>query len=181
KIQLLVHLNSKRMRLSEIQNELMQRDVLFEENQNRSELSMLLQKNIDEKRNANSSPSENDIIMLDVSNFSYSDIIKNQYPLSKGWAIKGKQKYEKKGSESCIAKEVLDLLKGFFHIRNVDSSQSYLPEDILRALNEKANNNELERTKIPKIETIRNWIFRYSSVMKKEMAERMLVNISNNN
>jgi hypothetical protein len=50
----------------------------------------------------------------------------------------------------------LDLLKGFFHARNIDSSQRYLPEDMLCALNEKADNNELERTKISKIETIQN-------------------------
>ena len=40
------------MRLSEIKNELTQRDVLFEKNQSRTELSILLQKNLDAKRNA---------------------------------------------------------------------------------------------------------------------------------
>ena len=39
------------MRLSEIQNELTQRDVSFEKNQNRIELSILLQKDLDVKRN----------------------------------------------------------------------------------------------------------------------------------
>ncbi|RHZ88774.1 hypothetical protein Glove_21g132 [Diversispora epigaea] len=174
-----IHLNPKRMRLSEIQNELIQRDVLFEDNQNRIELSILLQKNLDEKRNADPSSLQNNTFNLsDVLNSSYSTIIEEQYPLPNGWAIKGKQKYGKKGSGTRIAKDVVDLLKGFFHARNVDSSQHYLPEDMFRALNEKADNNKLERTKIPKIETIHNWISRYSTAMKKEMAERML---SNNN
>ncbi|CAG8660939.1 5230_t:CDS:2, partial [Diversispora eburnea] len=75
-------------------------------------------------------PSENDIIMLEYQIFHI----------------------QRSGSH--IAKEVLNLLKGFFHTRNVDSSQHYFSENILRALNEKANNNELERTKIPKIEII---------------------------
>ncbi|CAG8607173.1 3163_t:CDS:10, partial [Diversispora eburnea] len=74
-----IHLNPKRMRLSEIQNELIQRDVLFEGNQNRTELSILLQKNLDEKRNAGSfrnlypsSSQNNTFNLLDVLNSSYS-------------------------------------------------------------------------------------------------------------
>ncbi|RHZ86788.1 hypothetical protein Glove_46g82 [Diversispora epigaea] len=169
------------MRLSEIQNELLQRDVLFEKNQNRTELSTLLQKNLDEKRNAGLSPSQNNTTSLpDVSNLSYSNIIEERYPLPKGWAIKGEQKYGKKGSGTCIAKEVVDLLKGFFHAGNANSSQRYLPEDMFRALSEKADNNELEHTKILKVETIRNWISQYSTAMKKETAERMLASFSNN-
>ena len=93
---------------------------------------------------------------------------------------KGRTKVWKKGRGAQIAKEVVELLKGYFHAGNANSSQRYLPEDMLRALNEKADNNELERTKIPKVETIRNWISRYSTVMKKETAERMLANFSNN-
>ncbi|RHZ44713.1 hypothetical protein Glove_712g6 [Diversispora epigaea] len=169
------------MRLSEIQNELLQRDVLFEKNQNRTELSTLLQKNLDEKRNAGPSPSQNNTTSLpDVSNLPYSNIIEERYPLPKGWAIKGEQKYGKKGSGTRIAKEVVDLLKGFFHTGNANSSQHYLPEDMFRALSEKADNNELEHTKIPKVETIQNWISRYSIAMKKETAERMLASFSNN-
>src|SRR5437870_1684657 len=112
--------------------------------------------------------------------YCISSTIEEQYPLPKGWAIKGEQKYGKKGVGTRIAKEVVDLLKGFFHAGNANSSQRYLPEDMFRALNEKANNNELEYTKIPKIETIRNWISRYSTAMKKETAERMLTSFSNN-
>ncbi|RHZ69441.1 hypothetical protein Glove_283g57 [Diversispora epigaea] len=71
---------------------------------------------------------------------------------------------EKKGSGTRIAKEVVDLLKGFFHAGNANST----------------DNNELEYTKISKVKTIRNWISRYSTAMKKEMAERMLASFSNN-
>ncbi|RIB11932.1 hypothetical protein C2G38_2202151, partial [Gigaspora rosea] len=69
------------------------------------------------------------------------------------WAIKGKQKFGKKGGAH-ISKEVADLLKGYFHAGNANSSQRYQPEDMLRALNEKADNNELDRAQIPKLETI---------------------------
>ncbi|RHZ53218.1 hypothetical protein Glove_444g25 [Diversispora epigaea] len=100
------------------------------------------------------------------------------YPLPKGWTIKGEQKYGKKGGGTRITKEVVKLLKGFFHAGNANSSQRYLLEDMFRALNEKTDNNELERTKIPKIEMIRNWISRYSTAMKKETAERMLASFT---
>ncbi|CAG8730713.1 7773_t:CDS:1, partial [Racocetra fulgida] len=102
-----------------------------------------------------------------------------QYPLPKGWAIKGKQKFGKKGGAH-ISKEVADLLKSYFHAGNANSSQCYQPEDMLCALNKKADNNELDHTQIPKLETIRNWISRYSIAIKKEIAEKMLTSLNNN-
>ncbi|CAG8515799.1 16423_t:CDS:2, partial [Dentiscutata heterogama] len=173
------HLNPERMRLSEIRNELMQRNILFDENCDRTELKTLLQQTLDAEKNSELLPPNQNSISLPNPSIQYTNTIEEQYPLPKGWAIKGKQKFGKKGGAH-ISKEVADLLKGYFHVGNANSSQRYQPEDMLRALNKKADNNELDRTQIPKLETIRNWISRYSIVIKKEIAEKMLTSLNNN-
>ncbi|CAG8574460.1 18359_t:CDS:2 [Dentiscutata erythropus] len=174
-----LHLNPERMRLSEIRNELMQRNILFDENCDRTELKTLLQQTLDAEKNSELLPPNQNSISLPNPSIQYTNTIEEQYPLPKGWAIKGKQKFGKKGGAH-ISKEVADLLKGYFHAGNANSSQRYQPEDMLRALNKKADNNELDRTQIPKLETIRNWISRYSIVIKKEIAEKMLTSLNNN-
>ncbi|CAG8735163.1 3260_t:CDS:2 [Gigaspora rosea] len=87
--------------------------------------------------------------------FSIIDIDENWiFDLPLGWALKCNQKYGKKGQ--------------------CDSSDRYTAKDMLKELNEIAENGELMYEVIPSLKTIENWFTRFSSSSKKEQAERFL-------
>ena len=55
-----------------------------------------------------------------------------------------------------------------------DPSDRYTAKDMLDGLKEMAENGELMTKVIPSLKTIENWITRFSSLSKKEHAERFL-------
>ena len=91
------------------------------------------------------------------------------FPLGAGWALKETQKFGKKGGAQ-IAKNIVSLLQAFFHAGNADKSDRYSANDILSKLIHMSNNEKFDSEIIPKVETIENWIGRYSAACKREMA-----------
>jgi len=74
-----------------------------------------------------------------------------------------------------MPKIIVDFLKAYFHSGNHDKSQRYTPESMYQELVEEAeNNNNFMLEQVPKVETIRNWISKYSSAMKKDISDKML-------
>ena len=62
------------------------------------------------------------------------------------------------------------IITRFFHAGNADKSDRYSANDMLSELICMASSGELDPEIIPKIETIENWIGRYSAACKYEMA-----------
>lgn len=82
-----------------------------------------------------------------------------------------------------MPKIIVDFLKTYFHSGNYDKSQRYTPESMHQELVEEANNNNsFTLEQVPKVETIRNWISRYSSAIKKDISDKILEksNVNNN-
>jgi len=73
-----------------------------------------------------------------------------------------------------MSKKIISLLQAFFHAGNANKSDRYFAHDMLDELNDMANKGELEFEIIPRLETIQNWIARYSSACKREMADIVL-------
>ena len=95
--------------------------------------------------------------------------------LESGWALCEKQKFSKKGSGKRIPKEVVELLKGYFHSRNTPGKSHLSAEDMMRELHMAAEMGHLAKEKIPqKVDTIRGWISRYLAHIKMEVAEKAL-------
>ena len=76
---------------------------------------------------------------------------------------------EKKGSKR-ISKKVWNLLQGYFLEGNINKSERHIAESILTQLKQNVKNGVIEKEEIPKLETIRNWIFRYTSQHCQEAA-----------
>ncbi|CAI2176062.1 4084_t:CDS:2 [Funneliformis geosporum] len=119
-----IHLNPKCMRLSEIQIELVQLNILFEEKQ-RVELSELLQITWMQRKIQ--------VIFKKIKNgipCHYNQNNSLPQALNSSNQPSEENKSLEKGGVACIAKEVVELLKVFFHVGNANSSQHYLLEDI---------------------------------------------------
>lgn len=100
--------------------------------------------------------------------------------MESGWALREKQKFGKKGGGKRISKEVVELLKSYFHSGNVPGKSHLSAEDMMKELHMTAEAGHLEKEKIPqKVETIRGWISRYSAHLKTEVAEKVF--FANNN
>ena len=58
-----------------------------------------------------------------------------------------------------------------------DKSQRFTPEDMHKELiEESAHSAQFSHDEIPKVETICNWVSRYSAEMKRDVADKMLTN-----
>ncbi|POG66560.1 hypothetical protein GLOIN_2v1780400 [Rhizophagus irregularis DAOM 181602=DAOM 197198] len=95
--------------------------------------------------------------------------VNTEFQLTSGWVLKANQKFRKRGGAR-ISKKVIALLQGFFYAGNADKSDRYSANDMLSELIHMVNNGELDPEIIPKIETIENWISRYSATCKHKMA-----------
>ncbi|RHZ78305.1 hypothetical protein Glove_166g93 [Diversispora epigaea] len=62
-----------------------------------------------------------------------------------------------------ISKKVWNLLQEYFLEGNIDKSERHTAQSMLSQLKQCAENGIIEEEEIPKLETIRNWIFRYAS------------------
>lgn len=66
----------------------------------------------------------------------------------------------------------MSLLQGFFLAGNSNKSDRYSEQDMYNELVNLADKGEINRNKIPKVQTIKGWISRYSRQIKKEAAEK---------
>ncbi|CAB5371618.1 unnamed protein product [Rhizophagus irregularis] len=98
-----------------------------------------------------------------------------EFPLSKGWALKENLKLGNKGGGKCISKKVVQYLQEFFLAKNLKAADRYLPENMHTCLKELAEEGELTLEEIPTVKTIKGWIGRYSANFKKETSEKALV------
>jgi hypothetical protein len=88
-----------------------------------------------------------------------------------GHCVKNKNSVKKGGKR--ISKEVVELLKGYFHSGNVPGKSHLSAEDMMKKLHIAAETGHLDKEKIPqKVDTIRGWISRYSAHLKTEVAEK---------
>jgi hypothetical protein len=94
--------------------------------------------------------------------------------LTSGWALKENRKYRKKGGGKRIPKHIITILQSLFLAGNVDKTNRSSPQEMLRVLNEKAQNGEIDPEGIPEEKTIQNWIARYAAAFKKASAEKAL-------
>ncbi|CAG8461756.1 5467_t:CDS:2, partial [Funneliformis caledonium] len=95
-------------------------------------------------------------------------------------ALREKQKFGKKGGDKRILKEVVELLKGYFHSGNTPGKSHLSAEDMMRELHMAAEMGHLAKEKIlQKVDTIRGWISRYSAYIKAEAAEKVLTTSGN--
>ncbi|POG58624.1 hypothetical protein GLOIN_2v1790148 [Rhizophagus irregularis DAOM 181602=DAOM 197198] len=92
------------------------------------------------------------------------------WPLACGWALKSAQKYGKKGSGKRISKKVWNLLQEYFLEGNVNKSERHTAESMLARLKKNVEDGVIEEEEVPKLETIRNWISRYTSQHRQESA-----------
>lgn len=80
-----------------------------------------------------------------------------------------------------MSSQVIQLLEGFFLAGTLNKSDRYDAESMHANLVVMAGEGNLDRDEIPKIETINNWISRYSAVFKKESARIVLQSNSGSN
>jgi hypothetical protein len=66
----------------------------------------------------------------------------------------------------------VSLLQRFFLAGNISKSDRYSEQDMYNELVNLADKGEIDRNKIPKVQTIKGWISRYSRQIKKEAAEK---------
>ncbi|CAB4496348.1 unnamed protein product [Rhizophagus irregularis] len=155
-----------RWTVDKLKDELNRRNIHFDIDMGRGELVNLLKQEIGEESQIGEESRED---------FSKTDIDENQiFHLQLGWALKCNQKYGKKGSGKRLVKEVVTALTHFFMVGQRDPSDRYTAKDMLDGLKEMAENGEITTEVIPSLKTIENWITRYSSLSKKEHAERFL-------
>ncbi|CAB5367288.1 unnamed protein product [Rhizophagus irregularis] len=115
----------------------------------------------DERKN--SAKDRNKVILDPSSQFLF-------WPLACGWALKSAQKYGKKGSGKRISKKVWNLLQEYFLEGNVNKSERHTAESMLARLKKNVEDSVIEEEEVPKLETIRNWISRYTSQHRQESA-----------
>jgi hypothetical protein len=69
--------------------------------------------------------------------------------------------------------QVVQLLKSFFLAGTMNKSDRYNAESMHANLVVMGEEGNLDKEEIPKIETIKNWISRYSATFKKESASNL--------
>ncbi|RHZ80587.1 hypothetical protein Glove_134g146 [Diversispora epigaea] len=157
--------NPNRLSVMNLKKELDQRNVIYNNKENRFDLVTKLQTNIQKEI-------INNIDETKIRHELYEQIYKDKAITSEiqkgkkkqekrktneirsnyfcsGWALKENQKYGKKGGGKHMTKAVKELLKIFFH-----------------------TGDENKTDEIPQLKTIENWISRYSSQHKKSSAKR---------
>ncbi|CAG8818127.1 6470_t:CDS:2, partial [Gigaspora margarita] len=134
-----------RLSISKIKKELDQRNLNYNNEENKTNLICLLKANIQQK---------------------ISNMIKGK---ANGWALKKNKEYEKRGRDKYITETVKEILKTLFHTSDKDKSKRYMAKEMLQDLQQKVQTGELEADEILQLKTIKNWISWYSSLYKKEV------------
>ncbi|CAJ0890749.1 7902_t:CDS:2, partial [Entrophospora sp. SA101] len=100
------------------------------------------------------------------------------FELSKGWALKGNQKYGQKGGGNRMSIQITSLLESFFLAGEANKTRKYTAETMLGKLNGMVEEDEIDKNEVPKLQTIRGWISTYAAVFKKKNAKRTLSEIT---
>lgn len=95
--------------------------------------------------------------------------------LKPGFALKSNQKYGKKGGKK-FDLNIIERLKSMFLAGEIEKSNKYSPEDMLKELQRLAESNELEAENIPSLSQIKSWISRFSQKHKKQAAKTQISN-----
>ena len=102
----------------------------------------------------------------------------DDFYFSSRWALKQNQKFGTKGGTR-IAKRIIQLMQRYFYSDNINRYNRYIAERMLSELEALAiSGKELHEIALPKVQTIRNWITRYTVEYKEEMAEITLQRIN---
>ncbi|CAG8713035.1 4783_t:CDS:1, partial [Racocetra fulgida] len=78
------------------------------------------------------------------------------------WALPGNTKFGKKGGGKKIKTKVVNILKQFFLNDNLNPKDKLTAKGIHEELLRFAHSGEIKEDHVPKIDTIQNWIGRYS-------------------
>lgn len=70
--------------------------------------------------------------------------------------------------------QITNLLESFFLAGEVDRTKRYTAETMLEELNVMVEEGQVDRSEVPKLQTIRGWITSYAAAFKKKNAKRSL-------
>jgi hypothetical protein len=107
-----------------------------------------------------------------------AQLLELTFELPRGWALKSNQKYGQKGGGNHMSVQITSLLEGFFLVGEADKTRRYTAETMLEELNVIAEEGQVDKNEVPKLQTIRGWITTYAAVFKKKNAKRALLNIN---
>jgi hypothetical protein len=85
--------------------------------------------------------------------------------------LKSAQKFGKRGGGKRISKRVWNLLQEYFLEGNVNKSQRHTAESMLAQLKQNVKDGVIEEEEVPKLDTIKNWISRYTNQHRQEAAK----------
>ncbi|CAG8530440.1 23701_t:CDS:2 [Gigaspora rosea] len=94
------------------------------------------------------------------------------YDFEKGWALKGNQKYGKKGGGKRIKKNVKQLLISMFLNGNINPHDKLTAQEMYDSFQEFVASGEVEKEDVPSISTIKNWINTYSAEFKEQVTQK---------
>ncbi|CAG8795289.1 13006_t:CDS:2, partial [Gigaspora margarita] len=177
-----------RLSISEIKKELDQRNLNYNNEENRTNLICLLKANIQQetsnmikeiKNKYESHIVVNDKEMVD-SEMVDSEMVDSEMIDSERQEdeiIQIEQEKLKDNNYFC-SETVKEILKSLFHAGNEDKSERYMAKEMLQDLQQRVQTGELEADEISQLKTIENWISRYSSLYKKEAAKEAKAAVS---
>ena len=98
------------------------------------------------------------------------------------WTLRSNQKYGKKGSGKRMTATVKAYLEGYFLAGNVNKTDRMSAKDMVIQLQDLAKEGEIQFDDIPEIKTVKGWIARYLSSLRKKYAAQKVAenNISGN-
>ncbi|KAF0432465.1 hypothetical protein F8M41_005213 [Gigaspora margarita] len=161
----------RRWTIKKLKEELMSRNISYEEKMDRDKLVELLQEYL--CKETLTKPLDDNSI---VEEMELDSNLIQQFPLNTGWAFKHKHKYGRKGGGKQLLLDVVEMLKRFFIAGQEDPSNRYSSKDMLAALEEMVKNGELTKEEIPTEKSIDSWISRYSRMSKQMIAKKMIDN-----
>ena len=94
------------------------------------------------------------------------------YGFEKGWAVKGNQKYSKKGGGKRIKKHVKQFLISMFLNGNINPHDKLTAQEMHDSLQEFVVSGEVEKEDVPNVSTIKNWINSYSAEFKEQATQK---------
>ena len=90
------------------------------------------------------------------------------FPLSKGWALKEKQTFGGKGTGKRMTKKVKSLLEQFFLNGNLNPRDKLTAQEMCDELLKYVESDEFEEQDVPKVTTMQGWISRYAAAFKEQ-------------
>ncbi|RHZ60633.1 hypothetical protein Glove_351g19 [Diversispora epigaea] len=100
--------------------------------------------------------------------------IDTDFPLNKGWALKGNQKLGNRGGGKRMTKKVKNLLESFFMNGNMNTKDKLDAQGMQNELSLFVESGEISKEDIPKVSTIQNWIATFSRAWKAQATKQYL-------